>query len=241
MFGAINFLPLYQQTVQGASATNSGLLLLPMMLAMHGGVLVVGRAITRTGRYKVFPIIGGVGMTGGMLLLSLMDVSTTRLQTGSVYGRTRPRHGLPDADHHADRAEQRGSRRTSASASSAATFFRSIGGSFGVSLFGAIFVRHLHDDVARQLGAQTADRITKGGGQVDPTALQAMPSGVKDALFHGIASSLSTVFVWAIPFAAVVAVLAFLIKEIPLRGETTAPAGAEADATTPAPLRAAVE
>ena len=63
MFGAINFLPLYQQTVQGASATNSGLLLLPMMLAMMASSLVAGQVITRTGRYKIFPILGGVGMT----------------------------------------------------------------------------------------------------------------------------------------------------------------------------------
>src|SRR5262245_61841065 len=80
MFGAINFLPLYQQTVQGASATNSGLLLLPMMLAMMVVSIVAGQVITRTGKYKIFPVIGGVGMTIGMILLSFVDVGTTKLQ-----------------------------------------------------------------------------------------------------------------------------------------------------------------
>ena len=70
MFGAINFLPLFQQTVQGASATNSGLLLLPMMGARMVVSLFVGQAITRTGKYKVFPVIGGVVMAVAMCLLS---------------------------------------------------------------------------------------------------------------------------------------------------------------------------
>jgi hypothetical protein len=104
-------------------------------------------------------------------------------------------------------------------ASSSATFFRSIGGSFGVALFGTIFVRRLHDDIAASLGPAVADRMTSGGGQVDPSQLRFLPPPVKDALLHGIASSLSTVFIWAIPFAACVAVLALFIKEIPLRGE----------------------
>ena len=78
MFGAINFLPLYQQTVQGASATNSGLLLLPMMVAMMVVSIFAGQVITRTGRYKIFPIVGGVGMTVGMVLLSTVDVNTTK-------------------------------------------------------------------------------------------------------------------------------------------------------------------
>ena len=108
MFGAMNFLPLYQQTVQGASATNSGLLLLPLMFGMLVVSLVIGRAITRTGKYRAYPIIGGVVMTAGMALLSMLDVDTSKLKSSLVHGRARRRHGLPHADLHADRAEQRG-------------------------------------------------------------------------------------------------------------------------------------
>ncbi len=84
MFGAMNFLPLYQQTVQGASATNSGLLLLPLMFGMLVVSLVVGRAITRTGRYRIYPVVGGVVMAVGLALLSLLDVHTSKA-TSSLY------------------------------------------------------------------------------------------------------------------------------------------------------------
>ncbi|HEY0698545.1 MAG TPA: MDR family MFS transporter, partial [Micromonospora sp.] len=80
MFGAMNFLPLFQQTVQGASATNSGLLLLPLMFGMLATSIVAGRTITRTGRYRIFPIIGGIGMTAGMALFTLLGVGTSKLE-----------------------------------------------------------------------------------------------------------------------------------------------------------------
>src|SRR5690606_3550883 len=82
MFGGTLYLPLFQQAVQGASATNSGVLLLPMLLSMMVVSLVAGRITTATGRYKVFPILGGVLLVLGMGLLSQMDTGTSRLQTG---------------------------------------------------------------------------------------------------------------------------------------------------------------
>jgi hypothetical protein len=103
-------------------------------------------------------------------------------------------------------------------ASSTATFFRSIGGSFGVALFGTIFVRRFESELSSSLGPQAASQIASNGGQVDPTAVAALPEPVRFALFDGIASSLSTVFLWAIPFAAVVAILAVFIREVKLRG-----------------------
>lgn len=218
MFGAINFLPLYQQTVQGASATNSGLLLLPMMFAMMVVSIIAGQAITRTGRYKLFPIIGGVGMTAGMILLSLIDVNTSKTELalmmmvlGSGMGFLMQTTMLI--------AQNSVEQKDLGVASSTATFFRSIGGSFGVSLFGTIFVRTMHDQIAAgPLGPAAADRLTSGGGQVDPAQLPLLPEPIKAALFDGIAGGLATVFVWAIPFAMVVALLAVFIKEIPLRG-----------------------
>ncbi len=218
MFGAINFLPLFQQTVQGSSATNSGLLLLPMMLTMMVVSIFVGQVITRSGKYKVFPVIGGLGMTAGMVLLSLLDMHTTKFQLAvfmSVLGL-----GMGFLMQTTMLIAQNSvAQKDLGVASSAATFFRSIGGSFGVSLFGAIFVRRLHDDIAASpLGAAGADRLTSGGGQVDPSRLRLLPASATEALFHGIATALSSVFVWAIPFAAIIALLAFFIKEIPLRG-----------------------
>jgi EmrB/QacA subfamily drug resistance transporter len=217
MFGAINFLPLYQQTVQGSSATNSGLLLLPMMGAMMVVSIFAGQVITRTGKYKIFPIVGGVGMTLGMILLSFVDVGTTKLQLALFMAMLGLGMGFLMQTTMLI-AQNSVAQKDLGVASSAATFFRSIGGSFGVAMFGTIFVRHLKDDIAGRLGPEAAERMTSGGGQVDPHLVQLLPPALKDGLFHGIASSLSTVFLWAIPFAAAVAVLAFFINEIKLRG-----------------------
>src|SRR5581483_6536911 len=85
MFGAMTFLPLYQQTVQGASPTVSGLMLTPMMLGVTVTSIVAGQVITKTGRYKIFPILGGAIMGAGMYLLTQLDVHTTRLTSGLLY------------------------------------------------------------------------------------------------------------------------------------------------------------
>ncbi len=243
MFGAINFLPLYQQTVQGSSATNSGLLLLPMMFSMMVVSIFVGQVITRTGRYKMFPVVGGVGMTAGMVMLSTLDMTTSKFMLAvfmSVLGLGMGFLMQTTMLIAQNSVEQK----DIGVASSSAAFFRSIGGSFGVSLFGAIFVRRLHDDLSSSaLGPAGAAQFTGGGGHVDPAGLKLLPPSVSEALFHGISTALSHVFVWAIPFAAVIAVLAVLIKEIPLRGGAPAPIGESARESDEAPgaLVAAME
>jgi EmrB/QacA subfamily drug resistance transporter len=244
MFGAINFLPLYQQTVQGASATNSGLLLLPMMIAMMIVSIFVGQVITRTGRYKIFPVIGGVGMTAGMLLLAQLDVATTKFQLGvymAVLG-----FGMGFLMQTSMLIAQNSvAQKDMGVASSAATFFRSIGGSFGVALFGAIFVRKMHDDIAGSaLGPAAANRLTGSGGQVDPKLLKALPPQVLQPLLHGIAAGLEHVFVWAIPFVVVIAAVAVFIREVPLRGSAPAAStttAVSADDLDRAPLVAVLE
>lgn len=226
MFGAINFLPLYQQTVQGASATNSGLLLLPMMLAMMVVSIIAGQVITKTGKYKLFPIIGGVGMTGGMILLAQIDVATTKTQLALFMAALGLGMGFLMQTTMLI-AQNSVEQKDLGVASSTATFFRSIGGSFGVSLFGTIFVRSWEDDLGRQLGEANAKAMLAGGGQVDPSALAKLPDALRLPVLHSIATALAEVFVWAIPFAAVVAALAWFIKEIPLRGHNEPATSAE--------------
>ncbi|MFC6014776.1 MDR family MFS transporter [Plantactinospora solaniradicis] len=220
MFGAMNFLPLYQQTVQGASATNSGLLLLPLMFGMLVVSIVVGRTITKTGRYRAFPIIGGIVMTVGMGLLMMLDVNTSKTESslymvvlGVGMGFLMQTSMLI--------AQNSVEQKDLGAASGAATFFRSIGGSFGVSLFGAIFANRLADSAA---GAALSGG---DGAGVDPAALQGLPTEQRLAVLGGLADSISGVFLWAVPFALAIAVLAWFIKEIPLRGgpETQDPAG----------------
>ena len=225
MFGAINFLPLYQQTVQGASATNSGLLLLPMMGAAMVVSLFVGQVITRTGRYKMFPVIGGIGMTAGMYLLAQQDVNTQRWQTGVFIAVLGLGMGflmqttLLIAQNSVEQKDL-------GVASSTATFFRSIGGSFGVSLFGAIFNHQLVQNLAAKVGP-AGEKLANGGGQFDPASLRELPAPVRLGFLESLANSISHVFWWAILFAALVPVLAVFIKEIPLRGATPALTEAE--------------
>jgi EmrB/QacA subfamily drug resistance transporter len=229
MFGAINFLPLYQQTVQGASATNSGLLLLPMMASAMVVSLFVGRAITRTGRYKVFPVIGGIGMAVAMWLLSLQDAHTGRLQTAVFIAVLGLGMGflmqttLLIAQNSVEQKDL-------GVASSTATFFRSIGGSFGVSLFGAIFNHQLAAQISDRLGAAGA-KLTTAGARLDPAALKSLPNPIRLGFLESLANSVASVFGWAIVFAVVIPVLAILIKEVPLRG---APQVAEAQEREPA-------
>jgi EmrB/QacA subfamily drug resistance transporter len=225
MFGAINFLPLYQQTVQGSSATNSGLLLLPMMGAAMVVSLFVGQAITRTGRYKVFPVAGGVVMAVAMYLLSTQDAQTSRLQTGLFIAVLGVGMGflMQTTMLIAQNSVQQ---KDLGVASSAATFFRSIGGSFGVSLFGAVFNHRLTAQLTARLGS-VGHQLTSGGGQLDPAALKRLPAPIHTDVIESLASAISGIFGWAIVFAVAVPLLALFIKEIPLRG-------ADHEAPTPA-------
>ncbi len=244
MFGSINFLPLYQQTVQGASATNSGLLLLPMMAGLLVTSLVAGQIITRTGRYRIFPVLGGTLVVLGMILLAQLDSNSTKTESslfmlvlGAGMGFLMQTTMLISQNS----VEQR----DMGVASSAATFFRSIGGSFGVSLFGAVFNQSLKSDITSRLGASAADKLTSGGAVtgLSKSMLAKMPAAQVQALLHGIATATSSVFFWAVFISILVPVAAIFIKHVPLRsviptgaGRDSA-AGSEADA----PLVAAVE
>jgi EmrB/QacA subfamily drug resistance transporter len=221
MFGSMSFLPLYQQTVQGASATNSGLLILPIMLGAMTTSLVVGRTITHTGRYRAFPIAGGVVMIVGLWLLSRLDVHTTRLVSslfmvvlGIGMGFLMQTTMLI--------AQNSVEQRDLGVASSGATFMRSIGGSFGVALFGAIFAHRLEDALAARFGGAAA--VDTSGSGFDPAVLAKLPPAVAEGVLGAIASGISTVFLWSVPIAALVPVLAWFVKEVPLRGRDDSPA-----------------
>jgi EmrB/QacA subfamily drug resistance transporter len=217
MYGAINYLPLFQQTVQGASATNSGLLLLPLMGGLLVTSLISGQVITRTGRYRIFPILGGFLMVAGLLLLTRLSADTTRVMSalfmlvlGAGLGFLMQNTMLisQNSVHPKDMGV----------ASSTSTFMRSIGGSFGVALFGAIFASNLRSDVAARLGTDAAAQVDKAGGNLDPTVLSTLPAAVQDGFQHAIAFATSHMFWWAVPIAAITTLLTLFIKEHPLRG-----------------------
>ena len=152
MFGALTFLPLYQQTVQGASPTLSGLMLTPMMLGVTVTSIVAGQVTTRTGRYKVFPILGGGIMGVGMYLLTGLDLGTTKLTSALYYVVLGLGMGflMQMVSLIAQNSVQQ---RDIGVASSARMFFQQIGGSLGVAAFGAIFARRLTSSLAAAAGS----------------------------------------------------------------------------------------
>ena len=214
MFGVIVFMPVFVQGVIGASATNSGITLIPLMLAIVFAVVASGQIITRTGRYKVFPVAGSAVTLLGFVLLTRMDVHTSTLQATMfmvVIGL-----GLGQVIQTYTLAVQNGVDRSQLGIATAATqFFRSIGGTFGVAAMGALLTARLSTELAARLGdaASSIDpqRLLEPGGgvQVPPALL----GGVRDAL----AASLHTVFVAGVPIMVLALVCALLLKEVPLR------------------------
>ncbi|WP_419996854.1 MDR family MFS transporter [Streptomyces boninensis] len=213
MFGGTTFLPLYQQSVQGANATNSGLLLLPMMLPVMIVSLFVGRVITSTGKYKVFPIIGGALMVLGMYLLSTMDTGTTRLTSGIFMAALGAGMGFLMQTTMLV-GQNSLEMRDMGSGSSTITLTRTIGGSFGVALMGSIFSSRVADTLKERVG----DAGNKIPAQLPPEKIPSLPAPVKDAYLHAVSAGTHQVFLWG----AGVALLAFLatwfVKEVPLKG-----------------------
>ncbi|MGH3197856.1 MAG: MDR family MFS transporter [Streptosporangiaceae bacterium] len=223
MFGALTFLPLYQQTVQGESPTVSGLALTPMMLGVTVTSIVAGQVTTKTGRYKVFPILGGAIMAVGMYLLTGLDVGTTRLTSAVYYVVLGLGMGflMQMVSVIAQNSVQQ---KDMGVASSARMFFQQIGGSLGVAAFGAVFARRLTGSLAAAASrGGSGAHVSASGGQLDPATVDSLPAQVKHDVFFAIAHAVQGVFIWALPAAVLIFALAWFIKEVPLRAR--APAG----------------
>ncbi len=215
MLGALTFLPLYQQTVQGESPTVSGLALTPMMLGVTATSILSGQVVTKTGRYKIFPILGGGIMGVGMYLLTGLDVGTTRITSAIYYIVLGLGMGflMQMVSLIAQNSVQQ---KDMGVASSARMFFQQIGGSLGVAAFGAVFARRLTESLAAAAGSGV--HISASGGQLDPATVDSLPAAVKHDVFFAIAHAIQGVFIWALPAAVLIFVLAWFIKEVPLRG-----------------------
>ena len=228
MLGALTFLPLYQQTVQHLSAVGSGLLLIPMMLGVTVTSLIGGFVMTRTGRYKALPIIGGAIMSIAMFLLTGLGVNTSLLQSGIRYAVLGIGMGflMQITSVIVQNSVQP---RDIGVASSSRAFFQQIGGSIGVALFGAVFARRLTESMTKLLPGV---HLNAAGGQLDPVTVNHLPAPVKHDVFFAIAHAIDGVFIWAAPSAILVFVLAWFIKEVPLRSSATPPPS-ETPATEP--------
>ena len=230
MFGALTFLPLYQQTVQGESPTISGLALTPMMLGVTVTSIVAGQVTTRTGRYKIFPVLGGAIMGVGMFLLTGLDIATTRAESALYYVVLGLGMGflMQMVSLIAQNSVQQ---KDMGVASSARMFFQQIGGSLGVAAFGAVFARRLTESLASAAG--TGVHISASGGQLDPATVDSLPAAVKHDVFFAISHAVQGVFIWALPAAVLIFVLALFIKEVPLRGRISPPEAGETASQQP--------
>jgi EmrB/QacA subfamily drug resistance transporter len=213
MFGAIIFIPLFLQLVYGVSPTSSGLRMLPLMLGLLGASILSGRAITRIGRYKAFPVAGTAITAVGLFLLSRLAVDTApwvasvyMLVVGIGLGLVMQVIVLV--------VQNDAPVRDVGVATSTATFFRSMGGSLGVALFGAIFASRLADELAR---VPAAASLLSGGLNIRPEQVQGLPAGVRHDFLLAFVGALQPVFLVGAGLTAVAFALALLLREVPLR------------------------
>ncbi|MFD5080920.1 MDR family MFS transporter [Streptomyces sp. NPDC058371] len=216
MFGAVLFLPLYQQSVQGASATNSGLLLLPMLGAMLVVSMVAGRVTTNSGKYKVFPVVGSILMTVGLFLLAQMDTDTTRLTSGlymAVLGA-----GMGCLMQITMLVAQNSvEMKDIGVASSSTTLFRTLGSSFGVAIMGALFNHRVQDVMAERAGA-LGSKMTEQSAQLDAASLAKLPTAAREAYQHAVSAGTHSAFQLGAIVAIVAMVASVFVKEVPLKG-----------------------
>ncbi len=216
MFGAIVYLPLYLQVVHGSSPTRSGLELLPMVIGMLVTFVISGQLVSRTGRYKIFPIVGTGIVAIGLLLFAHLG-PTTSYWTASLYmfivgfGMGLVMQVLVVAVQNAVPHSQLGT------ATATATFFRSIGGAFGVAVLGSVLNSRLLSQL--RLHASPADLKLLGGGSIsaNPAQISQLPPVLHGVVIDAFSSALQAVFTVAAPIAVLAFALTWLMKEIPLR------------------------
>ena len=222
MFGAMIYIPVYAQGVIGVSATNSGLILMPMSVAMIGLSIIAGLVITKTGRYKLQTLAGIVIMGIGFWLLTRLDYSATAGQLTwamIVFG-----IGLGMALQVYTLVVQNASQRRDLGVATASTqFFRNVGSTVGTAVFGTIMSSGLAVNIAKHLSPEVRQQMAQSGQQVnagsvlDPAALKSLPPEVAMGVHHGLADSLHSVFAWGFLPCAIALVATLFIKEIPLR------------------------
>jgi EmrB/QacA subfamily drug resistance transporter len=214
LFGALTFLPLYQQTVQHLSPTQSGLMLIPMMLGSTVTALISGQVTTKTGRYKALPIIGAGMMTFGLYLLTGIGLHTSLVTIGIYFAVIGLGMGFL-MQITTLVAQNSVAPQEMGVASSSRTFFQQIGGSIGVAALGAVFARRLVESLAAHL---PGTHVSVKGAQLNPATVNHLPALVRADFFVAITHALTGVLWLVVPAAAIVFVLGWLIKEVPLRG-----------------------
>ena len=221
MFGTITYLPVFFQIAHGESPTISGLQLLPLLVGMVTLSTASGMIISRTGRYRAFPIVGTALISIGILLLSRIGIGTSSLVTDAYMlvlgiGLGCVMQVLVMITQNAVPYSELGV------ATSGATFFRSIGGSFGTAIFGAVFANVLVGNLVKHLGkARLPTGLSSSG--VSPAILDKLPSVIHHGISAAYSESIQTVFLIAAPVALIAFAASWLIPHVELRKGVGAP------------------
>ncbi|WP_265544560.1 MDR family MFS transporter [Streptomyces drozdowiczii] len=233
MFGAMTYLPTFLQVVHGITPTMSGVHMLPMVFGLLITSTVSGQIVSRTGRWKVFPV-AGTGITAiGLLLLHRLTVSSGTWEMSAyffVFGA-----GLGLVMQVLVLVVQNAvSYRDLGVATSGATFFRSIGASFGVAIFGTIFTNRLTAKLGDALdGRPLPPGVDADSLAADPRAIGQLPDALRGPVLQAYSTSITDVFLYAAPVVLVAFLFAWLLKEDKLRGSVTAPDPSETLASNP--------
>jgi EmrB/QacA subfamily drug resistance transporter len=208
MYGAITYLPTLLQVANGASASDSGLLLVPLMLGLLGASTLAGQIITRTGRYRLFPVVGTALATLGMFLLSTLDTGSSRGESGLYMvmlgvGLGFTMQVMVLATQNETPADDVGV------ATATVTFFRTVGGSIGVALLGALFTTRL----THLLGGAAPRSMT-------PEQIAHLPADQRAHVAAAFADAITGVFAYGVPLLVVAFLLALLLREVPLRTQS---------------------
>ncbi|MET8822061.1 MULTISPECIES: MDR family MFS transporter [Streptomyces] len=220
MLGALTYLPTYLQYVDGDSATVSGVRTLPMVIGLLIASVFSGSVVSRTGRYRLFPIVGTLVMGVGLYLMSLMGPSTGALLeslymfvlgTGIGLSMQVLTIAVQNTVDYADLG----------TATSGVTFFRTLGSSFGTAVFGTIYANtltpNLRDGVAAAAGTGAADPSVIGRAATSPEGVHRLPPEASAPIVGAYADTIQTVFLWTVPVAALGLLVALFLKQVQLR------------------------
>ncbi|RFU86172.1 MFS transporter [Streptomyces triticagri] len=233
MFGAMTYLPTFLQVVHGISPTMSGVHMLPMVLGLLLSTTVSGQIVSRTGRWKVFPVVGTAVTALGLLLLHQLTEHSSTLEMSAFFfvfglGLGLVMQVLVLIVQNAVSYEDLGV------ATSGATFFRSIGSAFGVAIFGTIFANRLDGALTEVLADQDLPPgITAAALEADPRLMAQLPPGTRPEALHAYSESITDMFLYAAPVVLLAFVLSWLLHEDKLRGSVTAPEITETLASNP--------
>ncbi|WNM31423.1 MFS transporter [Streptomyces sp. Li-HN-5-11] len=232
LFGAAGYLPTFLQMVDGASATESGLLMLPMMGGVVGASIISGQLISHTGRYRIYPVLGAALSAVGMWLLSRLQADTPRLHysiwmavLGIGIGLVMP--VLVLAVQNSVRPADLGT------ATSASNYFRQIGGSVGAAVFGTLFAGRLTDALNRRVPAR-AGATLPDPQSLTPQLVRALPAPLHDAYVRAYADAMPRIFLYLVPVLVAGLLIACFLKEKPLVSHNTPAAGTETGPLPPA-------